>query len=70
MVLLRTFILSLYGRLDLFEFDPNFWTLQDKMPLMSCIIANDQLVALRHVMERCCWVVSLPPHGYCQYTEN
>jgi hypothetical protein len=40
MVLLRTFILSLYGRLDLLEFDPKFWALQDNMPLMSCIVAN------------------------------
>ncbi len=44
MVLLRTFILSLYGRLDLLEFDPNFWTLQDKMPLMSCIITNGKKI--------------------------
>jgi hypothetical protein len=42
MVLLRTFILYLYGRLDLLEFDLNFWALQDKMPLMSCIVANGQ----------------------------
>jgi hypothetical protein len=40
MVLLRTLILSLYGRLDLHEFDLNFWTLQDKTPLMNCIVVN------------------------------
>jgi len=44
MVLLITYILSLYDRLDLFEFDPNFWTLQDKMPLMSCIVANGKKI--------------------------
>jgi len=40
MVLLRTLILSLYGRLNLLEFDPNFWTLQNKMSLMNCTIVN------------------------------
>jgi hypothetical protein len=44
MVLSRTLILSLYGSLDLLKFDPNFWTLQDKMPLMNYIVANGEKI--------------------------